>query len=228
MLFIIISFVLLFLIWASADIRSGIYLRCICRGNRMEKAVALTFDDGPDPVHTPRILDTLKENNIKAAFFLIGSKIETYPDLVKRIYDEGHIIGNHTYSHSGSYTLWSSDRIYEDIRKANDVIYKIIGKYPIFFRPPFGVTNPLIRRAVKNRFDCIGWSIRSYDTLKFLKRDSISERIVRNIKNGDIVLLHDNREGSGLLLKSVIEGIEKKGIKIVPLDRLINKNAYEI
>ena len=75
---------MLFFIWASADIRSGIYLRCICRGNRMEKAVALTFDDGPDPIHTPRILDILEENNIKATFFLIGSNIETYPELVKR------------------------------------------------------------------------------------------------------------------------------------------------
>lgn len=63
----------------------------------MEKAVALTFDDGPDPIHTPRILDILEENNIKATFFLIGSNIETYPELVKRIYDEGHIIGNHTF-----------------------------------------------------------------------------------------------------------------------------------
>lgn len=228
MLTIIIFFVLLFLIWASADIRSKIYLKCICRGNRIEKAIALTFDDGPAPIHTPRILDILKENNIKATFFLIGSKVETYPELVKRIYDEGHTIGNHTFSHTGSYTLWSSSRIYEDIRKTNDIIYKTIGKYPIFFRPPFGVTNPLIRRAVNNRFDCIGWSIRSYDTLKFLKRDSISRRIVRNIKNGDIVLLHDNREGSDILLKSVIEGIKKKGIKIVPLYKLINKNAYEI
>ena len=105
MLIIIISFVLLFFIWASADIRSGIYLRCICKGSRVDKAVALTFDDGPDPIHTPRILDILAENNIKATFFLIGSKIETYPELVKRIYKEGHIIGNHTFSHSPSYTL---------------------------------------------------------------------------------------------------------------------------
>lgn len=219
---------MLFLIWASADIRSRIYLRCICRGNRMGKVIALTFDDGPDPIHTPRILDILKENNIKATFFLIGSKVETYPELVKRIYNEGHTIGNHTYSHSVSYTLWSSNRIYEDIRKTNDIIYKIIGKSPIYFRPPFGVTNPLIRRAVNNRFECIGWSIRSYDTLEFIKRRSISERIVRNIKNGDIVLLHDNREGSESLLKSVIEGIMKKEMKIVPLYRLINKNTYEI
>lgn len=221
-------FALLFLIWASADIRSGIYLKCICRGNRMEKAIALTFDDGPDPIHTPRILNILKENNIKATFFLVGSKIEIYPELVKRIYDEGHTIGNHTYSHSGFYTLWSSNRIYEDIQKTNDIIHNIIGKYPVFFRPPFGVTNPLIRKAVRNQFDCIGWSLRSYDTLHFLKRNTISDRIVHNIKNGDIVLLHDNREDSDLLLKSVIEQITKKGIKIIPLYQLINKNAYEI
>ena len=224
----IISFVLLFFIWASADIRSGIYLRCICRGNRVEKAVALTFDDGPDPIHTPRILEILEKNNIKATFFLIGSKIETYPELAKRSYDEGHIIGNHTFSHSPSYPLWGSNRIYEDIRKTNDIIYKITGKSPFFFRPPFGVTNPLIRRAVNNRFISIGWNIRSYDTLKFLKRNYISERIIRNIKNGDIVLIHDNRKGSDILLESVIEGIKKKGIEIMPLNKLINKNAYEM
>ena len=105
----------------------------------MEKAVALTFDDGPDPIHTPRILNILEENNIKATFFLIGSKIETYPELVKRIYEEGHIIGNHTFS-TPSYTLWNSNKIYEDIRKTNDIIYKITGKFPFFFRPPSGVT----------------------------------------------------------------------------------------
>lgn len=187
-----------------------------------------TFDDGPDPVHTPKILNVLKENNIKATFFLIGSKVEVYPEIVKRIYDEGHLIGNHTYSHSARYTLWTSNRIYEDIQRANDRIYKIIGQRPTLFRPPFGVTNPLIGNAVKNRFKCIGWSLRSFDTIKHLKRDKISKRIADSIKNGDIVLFHDDREQSEVLLTLVIDEMKKKGIKVVPLDKLININAYEI
>lgn len=228
MLIIIVSIIILFFIWASADIRSGVYLRCICKGNRKEKVTAFTFDDGPDPVHTPKILNILKENNIKATFFLIGSKVEVYPEIVKRIYDEGHLIGNHTYSHSARYTLWTSNRIYEDIQRANDRIYKTIGQRPTLFRPPFGVTNPLIGNAVKNRFKCIGWSLRSFDTIKHLKRDKISKRIADSIKNGDIVLFHDDREQSEVLLTLVIDEMKKKGIKVVPLDKLININAYEI
>ena len=96
------------------------------------------------------------------------------------------------------------------------------------FRPPFGVTNPLIGNAVKNRFKCIGWSLRSFDTIKHLKRDKISKRIADSIKNGDIVLFHDDREQSEVLLTLVIDEMKKKGIKVVPLDKLININAYEI
>ena len=228
MIVLLVTFVLLFLLWASADIGSGVYLRCICRGDRTMKAIALTFDDGPDPVRTPVVLDILKENHIKATFFLIGANIEKFPELVQRIHDEGHEIGNHTYSHSGFYPFWSSNRISEDIRKTSDLIYKLTGVFPVYFRPPFGVTNPLIRNAVKDNFQCVGWSIRSYDTLGFLRRDSISDRIVRTLNNGDIVLLHDNREGADILLKSVIEGTKSKGIDIVPINKLINKHSYEI
>lgn len=228
MMIIIIFILIFFFIWASADIRSGVYLRCLCRGSSKERVIALTFDDGPHPIYTPKILDILRENNIKATFFLIGSKAETWPDIVKQIHDDGHLIGNHTYSHSVFYPFWNSNRIYEDVQKNNDIIFKIIGRRPIIFRPPFGVTNPLIRKAVKSSFKCIGWSVRSFDTLACLKRDSIGERIAHNIKNGDIVLLHDNREKSDFLLSFVIERIKEKKMKVVSLDQLIKINTYEI
>ena len=132
-----------FLVWASACIGSGVYLKSYCRGNCKEKYVALTFDDGPSPM-TGKVLDVLKEHNVKAGFFLIGSKIVEDRETVRRIADEGHIIGNHTWSHTPGFPLKSYADVVEEIRMTSDVVYETIGMVSVFAARSVGVDNVVL------------------------------------------------------------------------------------
>ena len=223
MIIIIISFILLFFIWASADIRSGIYLRCICRGNRMEKAVALTFDDGPDPIHTPRILDILEENNIKATFFLIGSNIETYPELVKRIYDEGHIIGNHTVDHICMPEA-SEEEIKEDVMELHTALYNKFNYEMKYIRPPKGeysektvaYTNTLGYKTVMWSFAYDDW-----DENKQGREEYGKNKILDNVHNGEVMLLHSTSKDNSNILDYCIKQIKSMGYEFKSLDEFV-------
>ena len=120
-------------------------------GSRKGKSVSLSFDDGPDPVLSPEILDVLKKYKVPAGFFLIGKKISGNEALVKRICEEGHIIGNHSFSHSNLWDFMSSEKMAADIEKTVSAIRDVTGKSPRYFRPPYGVINPMVNKAVKKK-----------------------------------------------------------------------------
>jgi len=196
--------------------------------NRIESnsKVVLTFDDGPDEDLTPKILEILRKNNVKAVFFVIGQKAEMLPGLVKQIFDEGHIIGNHSYRHHNFYGFWSSEKVADDLRKAGDTIKKIIGVRPRFFRPPFGVTNPNIKKAVKHlKLSPVGWSLRSLDTTT-RDFDKLNKRISK-VKAGDIVLFHDRIAGIDIIISDFIKKCRQQKLEFVPLDEALNVKAYE-
>ena len=219
---------LLFLIWASADIASGIYLKAICKGNTTDKIVSLTFDDGPDSDMTPRVLDVLKQNDITATFFLIGNRVKTNPEIVSRMYKEGHLVANHTYSHLSTFPLSSSSRVKQEIENTNEAIYSVVGKVPHLFRPPFGVTNPIIGKVVKQKsLTTIGWSIRSLDTISKRSRNEVCEKVVGALHPGAIILLHDVCQDTDILLKQLIPMILEQGYRIVPLNKLLSIDCYE-
>ena len=219
---------LLFLIWASADIASGIYLKAICKGNTTDKIVSLTFDDGPDSDMTPRVLDILKQNDITATFFLIGNRVKTNPEIVSRMYKEGHLVANHTYSHLSTFPLSSSSRVKQEIENTNEAIYSVVGKVPHLFRPPFGVTNPIIGKVVKQKsLTTIGWSIRSLDTISKRSRNEVCEKVVGALHPGAIILLHDVCQDTDILLKQLIPMILEQGYRIVPLNKLLSIDCYE-
>ena len=219
---------LLFLIWASADIASGIYLKAICKGNITDKIVSLTFDDGPDSDMTPRVLDILKQNDITATFFLIGNRVKTNPEIVSRMYKEGHLVANHTYSHLSTFPLSSSSRVKQEIENTNEAIYSVVGKVPHLFRPPFGVTNPIIGKVVKQKgLTTIGWSIRSLDTISKRSRNEVCEKVVGALHPGAIILLHDVCQDTDILLKQLIPMILEQGYRIVPLNKLLSIDCYE-
>lgn len=229
-LIIVILFLALtiFLVWASADISSNIYLKSVCKGDTDDKVIALTFDDGPDEIMTPRVLDVLKRHDIKATFFLIGDKVDKLPHIVKRMVDEGHIVGNHTYSHSGLFPLSSSAKVKNELQRCNDSIYKAVGLRTELFRPPFGVTNPIIGKNVRQcGFKTIGWSIRSLDTVKGKSREEIVEKIERQLHPGAIILLHDRCENADVLLEKIITSSIEKGYDIVSLDEMLKLKVYE-
>ena len=198
-----------FLFWASYRIDSGIYLKALCRIDTEKPQVVLTFDDGPDPVQTPKVLDVLKSAQTPAIFFLVGNRASLYPDLVRRIVSEGHKIGIHSYQHQGTFPLSRATAIHEDLQQCMAVLEQITGERPTLFRPPFGVTNPPIARAVKSLgLRTIGWSVRSYDTCAATPRADVVSRIMRQVSPGDVILLHDNRADSEILLCELIRQLQ--------------------
>lgn len=211
--------------YGSFHIRANYFLKSVNYGKR--KSVALTFDDGPDPETTPRILQVLKEKDIKAAFFVIGKKAEKYPELLRQMDEEGHIVANHTFSHHYFTAFFSTEKLRAELVKCNAVISDILGKKPLFFRPPFGVTNPRYAKVLKDLgLNSIGWSLRSLDT-KAENKYQIINKIISEIQTRDIILLHDNLSVTADSLEDVIEHCRQKGIRIETLSKLIQKEPYE-
>lgn len=224
-MYVVLVVVCLFVlaVYASAYIGSGVYLRTLCRVRTNKRMIALTFDDGPDLVHTPKVLDVLSAYGVSALFFCVGNKAELYPDIVKRMVDEGHVLGNHSYSHSNGFPVLGRKHMRSDLKYCTDILERISGKRITFFRPPFGVINPTIGSLVREfGFQTIGWSIRSLDTMS-CSRARILSRVMKRVHPGAIVLLHDNQEYSEQLVEQLIVGIRASGYEIVSLERLINE-----
>jgi len=147
-------------------LRFQYFLPSISKLNNKEKTISLTFDDGPNEKVTPLLLEILKKHNVKAMFFCIGRNIERNFEITKSIVDQGHVLGNHTYSHSNTFALTSYKNVASEIIRTNELIESITKQQTIYFRPPFGVTNPIIAKVVAhNRIKVIGWSFRSFDTI---------------------------------------------------------------
>lgn len=205
----------------------------IKRVNTKEKVVVLTFDDGPLPKVTDKILAILKENRVQATFFLIGTNVIKYPHLVERIYFENHDIANHTYHHSRLDTLPNSDFIDYEITETDSLLQSILGIKPRYFRPPGGRTNHLILdRAKANKLKSIGWSINTSDflynkhqkvSIKTLekKKKRILKLLKRNLSPGAIILMHNGSVVSTYVLPDVIKTIQEEGYRIAKLSTLI-------
>ena len=216
------------LAWGSASIRSDLYLHALCRGGRNERSVALTFDDGPDPVRTPEVLDVLARYGVRATFFLVGEKAAAYPELVRRIVAEGHVVGNHTHTHKGFFPLYGSRRIAGERRSAGVGVHAITGRRPRFFRPPFGVTNPAIGRSVRRAgLATVGWSIRSLDTVTRTPRETVLARVLGKLHPGAVILLHDRCPRSAWLTERLLEALGKRGYSVNTVERMFDIDAYE-
>jgi peptidoglycan/xylan/chitin deacetylase (PgdA/CDA1 family) len=206
-------------------IRMGFFMKSICSIKTGEKVIALSFDDGPD-VYSNHILDILKENDVQAAFFFIGKKITGKEELVNRVVRDGHIIGNHSFSHHTLFDLFGPGRMLDDLKKMSRLVKDITGFSPLFFRPPYGVTNPHLKKAVlTGGFISIGWSIRSYDTI-INNRRHLQNKILSSLKPGAILLLHDTSETTVAILPDLLKAIRDKGYRIAQLDQMINLKPY--
>jgi peptidoglycan/xylan/chitin deacetylase (PgdA/CDA1 family) len=210
--------------YGSYRIDANYFIKSINRGRN--KTISLTFDDGPDPNYTPAILSILRESNVKGTFFVIGKKAERYPDLLRQIHAEGHIIANHSYNHSYFIGFFSTTRLTRDLARCNDIITQTIGCRPVFFRPPFGVTNPNYAGALKaNGLISVGWSLRSMDTLAKNKYQLI-DNVISKLKRRDIVLLHDHLPVTASALTDIIEHCNNKRLPPAPLPQLLNLEPY--
>ncbi len=191
-----------------------------------ENAVAITFDDGPNPEFTTNVLSLLQKYDSKATFFLIGKNAEKHPELVRQILDEGHTMGNHSYSHSKNFGFFSAEKIASELKMTNSLLKEITGKEPKFFRPPFGVTNPNIKNALKKTgLHSIGWSKRSLDTTN-ISEERIFVRITQNLKKGDIILLHDSSHKTVAVLERLLLFLQSHKMQSVTADRLLEIEAY--
>ncbi len=219
--------VLAALVWASADIGSGVYLKALCRAESADKVVALTFDDGPDADSTPRVLDLLKRHGVRATFFVVGEQARQNPELIHRMVAEGHTVAGHSYYHLPQSTLWSSQRYTEELFRCNDVVARLTGLRMRLYRPPFGVTNPPIARAVKNLgLIPVGWSVRSLDTIT-KNSDRVVDRVMRGLRGGDVILLHDRLENSEELLEKLLTALRTQHYTTATVDELFKIEAYE-
>jgi peptidoglycan/xylan/chitin deacetylase (PgdA/CDA1 family) len=219
---------LLFLIlkiYGSFFISSNFYLNALCRGDRSSNSIAITFDDGPTLGGTDRVLQILKEKNVKATFFCIGRNVANVEWLLRQMDADGHLIGNHTFNHAKWFDLQSPEKMREELVKTDDAISLAINKKPKLFRPPYGVTNPNLARAVGDGYQTIGWSVRSFDTAS-KDKNRIWKRVTKKLKGGDIVLFHDRCEITIELLPKFIDHVSNAGLKIVPLDQLLRLKPY--
>jgi peptidoglycan/xylan/chitin deacetylase (PgdA/CDA1 family) len=211
----------------SFRIRSGFHMKAYWHGDRTEKKIALTFDDGPERKPTAAVLDVLKAENVQATFFCIGHKLNGSEELVRRIHDEGHLLGSHSFSHSDWFDLFMPGQMRREFDQTNILFEGIIQKHTRFFRPPYGVINPMLRKALKKTgYFVIGFSNRAYDT-STRKKEKILRRLEKNLKPGDIILLHDTMSSTPDVLREFIPYVREKGYSIVPLDQLLNLPAYE-
>lgn len=220
--------------WGSARPRSCMWGPVISRGSTASKAVALTFDDGPTPGRTDRVLDILAEHRVPAAFFVVGGNVVAYPELLRRMDDEGHVIGNHSFAHSNfGFVRWQ--RYWRrEIERTDAAICAVIGRRPALFRPPLGVKTCFMHAVVRrNGQSLVTWTCRARDGVPTTS-DRIVERLTANTQAGDILLLHDGVKPRGHrdvtptveALPKVIETLRERGLDFIRLDELIGLRPY--
>lgn len=187
-----------------------------------QKTVAMTFDDGPHPSLTPKLLDILKERNIKCTFFLVGNLVKVYPAIVRRIIAEGHEIGNHTWTHC-SLTSRSDEQIRSELKKSEDAVYEVAGVRPNLMRPPYGAINTRIKDLMFSEFgySTIMWSVDPQDW----RRPGVSvvtSRLVNGAHPGAIMLAHDIHPPTIQAVPAMFDQLLAKGYQFVTVSQLLN------
>jgi len=181
--------------------------------------VALTLDDGPDTVDTAKLLDLLREKDVKATFFVVGKRADQYPEIVRRACAEGHLVANHTWSHYPLFCFLMPRRLRAEIEGCTESIRRSCGSSPRFFRSPVGLRHPLLAPYLENAgLEYVSWSIRTLDTFTANSK-ILAARILDKASSGDIILLHDRLpRGTGAMLEAlpkVIDELRKRGFEFV-------------
>ena len=189
-----------------------------------KKQVSISFDAAWGDEQTHTLLDILKEHNVKSTFFLVGDWVDKYPDDVKDIYDAGHDIGNHSDTHPHM-TEMSTEEQKNQIKACNEKIKEITGKEPKLFRAPYGDYNNTVVQSVKSlNMYCVQWDIDSLDW-KDPSPSEMVNRIVPNLQNGSIILMHNGAKNTPEALPMIIEAVKEEGYEFVPLSKLVCKNC---
>jgi peptidoglycan-N-acetylglucosamine deacetylase len=209
-----------------SDLRNKYHSTFLMNGPTTRREIALTFDDAPDTIFTPKVLDVLKQKGVKATFFVVGHRVEAYPHIVKRIVREGHTIGNHSYNHANFLKL-KNDEFRSQIIKTDKLIGKFTGFTPNIVRPPYGNINEgQIQWLATKHKKIINWDVDSIDW-KGLNADQIVTNVLSHAHPGAIVLQHSGTGSGGELsgtvnaLPKIIDELENKGFKLVTIPELL-------
>ena len=219
------------LYWAAADLRSQGFVAAVSKGRTDCEAVALTFDDGPDPATTPRVLDLLAEYGARATFFVIGEKALAHPELLRRMRDLGHEVATHGFRH-GWREILTPERARAQVQRGVDSIVSTLGTSPKYFRPPYGVATPALAAALEGSgLTVVGWSLRTRDGRGRGDPAERAQWTVSTARTGDVILMHDAPETSGgrmplgpAMLPFVLAGLRDRGIRSVVLSDLVEKS----
>ena len=203
-------------------LRLRMFQDAVVRGPILARGVALTFDDGPDPTTTPRVLDALDAAGGKATFFVIAKKAEAHPEALHEIVRRGHEIGLHSYAHDRLFALRPEARVRADLERGLRVLEQLTGQRPLFFRPPIGHTNPVIARVV-DALDLVtvGWTVSAKDGVASAVPRAVVHRVRRGLADGAIVLMHDapergSRIPAGVIaLPEVLKATHEKQLAVV-------------
>jgi peptidoglycan-N-acetylglucosamine deacetylase len=205
-------------------LRWRVFVDAIVRGPKGARGVALTFDDGPHPTWTPRVLATLARHGAKATFFVVARKAEEHPDVLRAILDGGHAVGLHSYAHDRLFALRRERRVRDDLERGIQALERLTGSRPVLFRPPSGHTNPVIGRVVDGLdLTVVGWSVSGHDGIASAHAADVVARVRRDLRDGAIVLLHDSpekgdREPAAVkALPAILDAIAAEHLDVVPL-----------
>lgn len=210
-----------------ADLHAKYKTIFLLNGPSSKREVALTFDDAPDERFTPQVLDVLKSEGVKATFFVVGNRVEAYPEIVKRMIDEGHVVGNHSYSHANLPKLSDAD-FRDQIMRTDQVIQSISGYNPTFIRPPYGniSENQILWLASQHKV-IVNWNVDSLDW-KGLNAEQVKTNVLAHVHPGSIVLQHaaggigEDLSGSVQALPDIIKTLRNDGVKLVTVPELLN------
>lgn len=186
--------------------------------DKNEKYVAITFDDGPNPYSTTDLLKVLKDNDVKATFFMVGYNIEEYPGIVRKVYNDGHDIGIHSYGHA-NYSLMEFDDVLSDIDKCSDLIFNAVGKRPYLVRPPYGSIN--VQYIETDDYFFVNWNVDPCDW-KLTSAEEISAEAVKYTRPGSIILLHDIYNVSCDAADIIIKKLKADGYRFVTISEYFN------
>ena len=181
------------------------------------KQIAITFDDGPNPDYTMKLLKGLKKRGVKATFFVLGEEVERYPDILKATYDDGHMIGVHSYQHVNFGQIGDAAAL-EQVEKTQQAIYDVTGEYTGYIRPPYGcwkkeLDQELPMIEVLWDIDPLDWATKDADT--------VVQRVLQKIPNGSIILLHDASESSVSAAFTIVDTLQKQGYEFVTVEELM-------
>lgn len=209
--------------------RAGFFFPVVSRGHTGRPLVALTFDDGPCPATTPRLLDLLAHHRVTATFFVTGAQAVRHPQLIRRIVAQGHAVGNHAFHHNRFRMFFQPSLMAREIGDTQRALTRL-GIVPLVFRPPVGITTPAMDRVLAAEgLTTVNYSLRAFDGGN-RRLTGLSGRILSRIRGDDIVLLHDTDPGEPERvdrwlgeIEAVLAGMRRSGLSAVPLSRLIDR-----